>query len=277
MLIDITTSLELGLITGCIALGVYTTFRLTNFTDLTCDGSVIIGAATTAALVKMGLPIVLSVFAAFFMGALAGLCTSMLHVYCRIPQIIAGILTAYLSYSISLHIMGGAPNVPLCGADLLINTNTLHFLIPFVIILCLLYAYFFSTKLGVQIQIAGYSPALAEQFGSNVARLTLIGTSISNAIIALGGSLYVHYQEFADISQGFGSLIIGIGSSIIGEKIMPKRPFIMPILGCFLGAITYQIFINVALQSTWLGLEPYDMNIIVVVCMVLIMIKRRPA
>ena len=272
MFVDI-NSLTLGLITGCISLGVYTTYRLTHFTDMTCDGSVIIGAATTAALIHAGASPGLSIFAALCAGALLGLCTSALHVYARIPQIISGIMSAYLAYSLSLHIMQGAPNIPLCNHNLLFDGNPLPWLAGITATLCIIFVFFFSTNLGLCTHISGYNPTLAEQFGANPKTFTFLGTSLSNGLIALGGSLFVHYQEFADISQGFGSLITGLGSLLIGEKLLPKKPLIFPVLGCFLGAIIYQIFINLALQASWIGLEPYDTNIIVVVCMVVIMAK----
>lgn len=267
-------SLTLGLITGCISLGVYTTYRLTNFTDMTCDGSVMIGAATTAALIRAGVPPIAATLAALCVGSLLGLCTGILNIYARIPQIIAGILSAYLAYSLSLHIMGGAPNIPLCNHTLLFGNATLAWLFGIAALVCTVVVYFFSTNIGLRTHISGYNPTLAEQFGSNPTTLSLLGLGISNGLIALGGSLFVHYQEFADISQGFGSLIVGLGSLLIGEKILPKKPLVFPVLGCFFGAIIYQLFINVALQITWLGLEPYDMNIVIVLCMVLIMAKR---
>ena len=275
MLIDYITSIELGLITGCIALGVYTTYRIIHFTDLTCDGSVIIGAATTAAFIQAGYGPTLATGASFCAGALTGLCTALIHTYARIPSIISGILTAYIAYSVSLHIMGSAPNIPLCGYTLLFHEHPLMLLCILCISVIASFVYFFSTNLGLRMHIAGYNPNLAQQFGFNTKVLTMLGVSLSNALIALGGSALTHYQEFADVSQGFGSLVIGLGSALVGEKILPQKPLIFPVMGCFIGSILYHAFLNIALQVTWLGLEPYDMNIVISVCMIFIMMRRK--
>ena len=276
MLINYIASLELGLISGYIALGTYTTFRITKFTDLTCDGTVIIGAATTAALLQAGVSPALATLIAVLAGGLTGLSTGIVSTYLNIPRGVSGILVALAAYSVSLHIMGGSPNIPLTEQELLFDqSNQLLVIVSLTAMFCVAFVYFLATRTGIYMHIAGHNPALAQQIGFNPLPYTLLGVSLSNAIIALGASLFVHYQQFADISQGFGSLITGLSAALLGEKILPKKPYFFPVLGCFFGGVLYQLFLSVALNSTWLGLEPYDMNLVLTICMVMIMLERR--
>lgn len=269
---ELLSSLEIGLIYGVVAVGIFLTFRILDFPDLTCDGSFTCGAATAAVALKTGLSPLASLLLAFGAGGMAGFITGILHIKFRVTNLLAGILVAFMLYSINLKIMGGIPNITLMSEKTLFSgINPLLILILLAcgiwgIISCLL-----TTDFGLALRSIGQNQRLGEVMGVHVASLTIIGLALSNALIGLGGGLYCQHQSFSDVSLGTGTVIIGLAAVMIGEKLLPFRSLWLSVLACFLGSIVYRLLIALALHSEWLGLETSDLNLITGLAILIIM------
>lgn len=269
----LTPSLEMGMITGFLALGILITFRLTNFTDLTCDGSVLIGASVTAALADAHAPPYVALLLSILAGSTTGLLTAIFHTELKIPQIFSGILTAVMAYSVALHIMDARPVISLVNSPLLFDENFFRFLIPIALYTIILCWWIFSTQLGKTLQVAGFNPILAQQFGKQPRFTVWASLAMSNSLLALNGSLMTTYQQFTDVNQALGSLLMGLGATILGEKILPVRNLLGRMIACFIGAIAYRLLITLALNTTWFNLQPYDINLLMGIILLLSMTK----
>jgi putative ABC transport system permease protein len=256
-------SLEIGLIYGIVAVGIYLTFRVIDFPDLTCDGSFVLGAALSAVMIKAGISPLLALGCAFLAGHLAGLLTGVLHTHFKITNLLSGILIAFMLYSINLKIMGGIPNIALID-DLTIFTDRNHVVLITVIafIIAAACSYLLKTDFGLSLRSIAHNKRLAMNAGVRIDRMTIITLALSNGLISLGGALFSQHQGFCDISQGIGTVIIGLAAVMIGEKILPSRSVIIAIFSCLAGSIIYRLFIAVALHSDWLGLSTQDLNLV---------------
>lgn len=277
MFSELVTSVNVGLIFGVAAIGIYITFRTINFADLTCDGSFVTGAAVSAVLVKAGGDPYFALIASLFAGGLAGAATGLLNVKCKIADLLAGIIVAFMLYSINLRIMHNSPNITFIDNTTVFTNNnilltTIFILIP--IVLCLIFMLF--SGFGLKLRATGYNKKFALSSGINIATMTVAGVVISNALVAFAGSLFAQYQGFCDVSQGAGTLITGLTAVVIGEKILQfkKEPFLL--LSCLLGAVLYRIFINIALHGDTLGVRTQDINLITgLIIIAVITMKRR--
>ncbi|MBS0186087.1 MAG: hypothetical protein JSS34_07095 [Proteobacteria bacterium] len=269
---EILSSLEMGLIYGIVALGIYLTFRIIDFPDLTCDGSFVSGAAASAVLLKAGIHPLLALLFALFLGAVAGFITGILYVYCRLTNLLSGILTAFMLYSLNLKLMGGAPNIPLFHASTILAQYPVLTLITIACIIWSLCSYLLTTDFGLALRSIGQNKKLARMYGVRISLLTMYGLILSNSLIGLGGALFCQYQKFADISQGFGTIVIGLAAVMIGEKILPFRSMWIGPLACILGSIVYRFIVACALHSEWLGLESSDLNLITGLIIVFVML-----
>lgn len=266
------TSLEIGIIYGLVAVGVFLTFRIIDFPDLTCDGSFTCGAATAAILLKSGVSPVLALLAAAAAGAGAGIVTGILHVKFRVTNLLAGILVAFMLYSINLKIMGGVPNIALINETTLFsNRHSLMILGGLMVAMAGFISYVLMTDFGLALRSLAHNKLLAKIMGVQVGRLTLIGLALSNALIGFGGGLYCQHQSFSDVSVGTGTVIIGLAAVMIGEKLLPFRSLVISVIACFLGSIIYRLLIALALHSEWLGLETSDLNLITGLAILMIM------
>ena len=262
------TAVELGLIYAVVALGVYLTFRILDFPDLTVDGSFTTGAATAAVLITGGTPVPLAMLAAFVAGALAGLVTGLLHTKGRIDGLLAGILTMIALYSINLRIMGKA-NIPLLGQDTLFtwlddlglarNWGSILVLFLGVFVVKLILDWFLHTDLGLALQATGDNEEMIRSYGVSTDRMKILGLMISNGLVALGGSLLAMYQGFADISMGIGLILVGLASVIVGQAVFGQRTVFWATLAVIVGAVLYRLIIQFALNA---GLSPNDMKLI---------------
>jgi putative tryptophan/tyrosine transport system permease protein len=259
---ELMMSLEVGIIYGIIAMGIYLTFRIIDFPDLTCDGSFVLGSACSSILIQAGFSPWLALFAAIISGGIVGAVTGMLHITCKITSLLSGILTAFMLYSINLRIMGGVPNIGLIGFKTIFSDNAL--IITGIIFLAafLLLSYIFSTDFGLAIRSVGQNKKLAQNYGINSAGFTIISVMLSNSLISLGGGIFSQYQGFADIASGAGTVIIGFASVIIGEYLLPFRSIWVKLISCLLGSIIYRLFITLALHGDYLGIETQDLNLI---------------
>ena len=211
-----------GILWGIMALGVYITFRLLDFADLTVDGSMATGGAVTVMLTIAGVPVALALTIAVISGALAGLVTGLLHTKLGIPPILAGILSQIGLYSINLNILGGANQAisvdkyPLILSLRNVSQSIVIALIFVAIIIAIMYWYF-GTEQGSALRATGCNRAMSKAQGINTANMELIGLAISNALVALSGGLLAQYQGFADVQMARGAIVIGLAAVIIGE------------------------------------------------------------
>ncbi|WP_024301579.1 ABC transporter permease [Pseudogulbenkiania sp. MAI-1] len=265
-------ALEIGFIFALVALGVLISFRILNFPDLTADGSFPLGGAVAATLIAGGHDPWLATLAGTAAGALAGLTTAWLNVRLNILQLLASILVMIALYSINLRIMG-APNVPLIGADTvftpIINQapEQQYLLQPLVLAAIVLIAKlgldaFFASHTGLAMRATGANPRMARAQGISTDRLTLAGMALSNSLVALAGALYVQTQGGADISMGIGTIVIGLAAVIIGETLLSGRGMMIATLAVVLGALIYRLFIALALNADFIGLQAQDLNLI---------------
>src|SRR5699024_8284076 len=268
-------ALELGLIYALMALGVYLTFRILDFPDLTVDGSFTTGGGTAAVLVIGGTSPWLATLAGAGAGLVAGAITGVLHTKGRINALLAGILTQIGLYSINLRIMG-APNLPLLREDTLLTPlRDAHLLggavavaifAALAIVVKLVLDWFLHTDTGLALQATGDNEAMIRSFGVNTDRTKILGLAVSNGLVGLAGAGVAQYQGFADISMGIGLIIAGLASVILGQAVFGSRVIVISTLAVVLGSILYRVVIQLALQVPWL--EANDMKLVSAVLVV---------
>ncbi len=261
---EILTGLEMGLIYGIVAMGIYLTFRVIDFPDLTCDGSFVCGAAVSTIALKAGWNPWWALGTAFGAGAMAGGVTGILYIFGRVTDLLSGILVAFMLYSLNLRIMGGVPNVTLWQEPTLFTQNMDPWLLLTLLAVGLwgIGSYLLSTDFGLALRSLGQNKRLAQNNGVNLTFMTVIGLVLSNSLIGLGGGLFSQHQGFTDISQGVGTVIIGLAAVMIGQKIFPFSSITLNILACFGGSIVYRLIIAFALHNESLGLTTSDLNLI---------------
>lgn len=273
---EIMMSLEIGLIYGIVAIGIYITFRVIDFPDLTCDGSFVLGAVVSGVLIKAGTAPWISLLAATLAGSAAGSLTGILYSKFRVTNLLAGILVSFMLYSINLRIMSGIPNISLINSNIIFAQFPIIELSIIGMSICAMITYLLRTDFGLALRSIGLNKRLAQNSGVNVSYMTIIGLALSNSIIALGGALFSQHQGFADISSGVGTVIIGLASVMIGERIMLYKSILLKTTSCLVGSIIYRVFISVALYSDSLGLTTSDLNLITGIMVIIIMyISRR--
>lgn len=265
-------AIEIGLIYSLVAIGVYITFKIIDFPDLTVDGSFTLGAAVSSSMIFAGYDPYISTSAAILTGAIAGLITGYLNVRWDILGLLAGILTMTALYSINLRIMG-RPNIAIDEAQSIFGQySIILFILLIVIFLILILSRFFASDLGLAIRAIGINPKVSSAYGINVGMMKILALSLSNAIIALAGSLFAQSQGFADISMGTGTIIIGLASVIIGEALIHPEKIWCGLITCAFGSIIYRIAIAFALNADDIGLEASDLNLITATLVALTMI-----
>lgn len=255
-----------GIIWGIMAIGVYITFRVLDFADLTVDGTLGTGGAVLVVCVTNGMNIYLAVFLAFIAGCLAGLATGIFHTAFGIPPILAGILTQLSLYSINLRIMNGKANMAL-NADkynLMISLRNIPKAILVgaicaAVLVAVLY-WLFGTEIGSSIRATGCNQNMSRANGINTNVTKIIALVLSNGIVAAAGALLSQYQGFADINMGRGAIVIGLAAVIIGEVIFGKifKNFALRLLAAVFGGIVYYIVITFVLR---LGLNSNDLKL----------------
>lgn len=268
------TAVELGLIYAIMALGVYLTFRILDFPDLTVDGSFTTGAAVASISIVNGMSPLLATGLALLAGAVAGL----LHTKGKINGLLAGILTMIALYSINLRIMGKA-NVPLLGEDTLISPlreaqltgGAVSILIFFAValVLKLVLDWFMHTEIGLAMQATGDNEQMIRSLGVSTDNQKILGLAISNGLVGLCGAMVAQYQGFADVGMGIGLILIGLASVIIGQAIFGTRNIFIATLAVIFGAVLYRVFIQLALDA---GLAPNDMKLISAILVVIALV-----
>ena len=267
-------AVEIGLIFGLVALGVYLSFRIINFADLTVDASFPLGGAVAATLIVMGWNPFSATGAAFVAGALAGWTTGWLNVRLKIMQLLSGILVMISLYSLNLRVMG-KPNVALISEPTVFTMLAVEgmpefVLKPLVLLVVALVAkilldLYFASEAGLAMRATGSNPRMARAQGISTDRHTLLGLALSNGLVALAGALFAQSQGGADVSMGIGTIVIGLAAVIIGETLVPARSIVVTTLACLLGAILYRLFIALALNVEFIGLKAQDLNLVTAV------------
>ena len=254
-----------GLVWGIMAIGVYITFRILDFADLTVDGSLCTGGAVCIMMMLKGQNVWVSMVAALLAGMAAGCVTGLLHTFMGIPAILSGILTQLGLYSINLKIMGKANQaINVDKYNLLVSLrfirnvplfkNTILLVSLIIIVLIIILYWFFGTELGCSIRATGCNDKMARAQGINTDFNRVLGLMISNGLVALSGALLSQYQGFADINMGRGAIVIGLAAVIIGEAIFGKifRNFGLRLLSVAFGSIIYYLVLQVVI---WLGID----------------------
>jgi putative ABC transport system permease protein len=278
-------SWTVGLILAILALGVFISFRIFAFPDITADGSLTLGAAVAAALIARGYSPWWASAAALVAGAIAGGTTGVLHTNFRINGLLAGILVATALYSVNLHVMGRS-NIPLLDARTLgsdiaaavarlsgpVETVSLFGrdarfgdVVNLVAVAVLVAALgwvlrtFLRTGLGTAMRATGDNPRMIRALGADVGRMITIGLMMSNALVALSGAILAQYQGFADIQMGIGMIVWGLASVILGQALVGTGGLGLSITGAVLGSLLFRLMVALALR--W-GLDPNDLKLI---------------
>lgn len=270
ILLAIEGAISQGVLWGLMTLGVYITFKILNFADMTVDGSFALGGAVSAILIVKGMNPWLSLIPAILTGMVAGGITGILHTKIKIPEILAGILTMIALYSINIRIMGQA-NTSLLGESTVISilngmigasTNTLALVIGVIvsiIVIAILY-WFFGTEVGSALRATGNNEYMVRALGANTDIMKIIGLMLGNGLVALSGAFVAQSQGYADVGMGQGTIVIGLASIIIGEVVFGNRfNFAYKLAAVVGGSIIYRIIIAVVLQ---LGMKSTDLKLL---------------
>lgn len=273
-------SLEQGLAYALMVLGVYITFRVLDFPDLTVDGSLPLGAAVSSALIVKGVDPVASLFAALAAGALAGCVTGLLATKLRITSLLAGIITMTALYSINIRIMG-RPNVALLNHRTAFDIFSAvaiprYILSPLIFLAIALFwmtalDLFLHTQLGMALRATGDNPQMIRSQGINTDTMIILGVSLSNGLVALCGGLVAQSQGFADVGMGIGTIVAGLASVILGETIVGTSSVWRQTLSAICGSLIYRMAISLALSMNWgaVRLSPSDLNLLTALLVVL--------
>lgn len=273
-----------GLLWSILAIGVYITYRILDFADLTTEGSFPLGAAVVAKLILSGVNPVFATIVAMFAGLCAGFVTGILNTVLKIPGLLSGILVMTGLYSVNLMVMGKA-NLPLLKMPTVVSffadmglTNaqavmTLGILAAVVVVLILWW--FFSTEIGFALRATGDNVPMIRALGVNANWMVIFGLMISNALIALAGGLIAQYNGYADVGMGTGTIVIGLASVIIGEVLFGRASIIRSLISVVLGSILYRLIIAFALDHNLL--KPTNLKLlsscVLVICLSLPVVK----
>lgn len=277
-------AVEIGLVYAFVGLGVFLSFRILDFPDLTVDGSFPLGAAVAAVLLLAGVNPWLATGAAIVAGAGAGLVTAFLNVRFHILHLLASILTMIALFSVNLRVMG-RPNVAVLNAETILTpfyslgiSDYLVrplFLAVLVAATVALLAWFLATDFGLAMRATGANQRMARAQGISTGLYIYAGMALSNGLVGLGGALFAQANGFADVTSGVGTIVVGLAAVIIGETLLPFRSMWIVLVSCVVGSILYRVAIQFALTSDAIGLEPSDLNLATAVLVALALILPR--
>ncbi len=268
-----TGAVEQGFVYGIMVIGVYLTFRILDFPDLTVDGSLPLGAAISAVAITGGTNPYLSLLYAAAAGFLAGTVTAVLNTKFKILHLLASILTMISLYSINIRIMTG-PNIALLGQDTVFDAviglgvpahySGLLIFALFALMIVALIIWFFETELGQAMLATGDNPQMVTSLGVNTHTIIILGVGLSNGLVALSGALIAQNQGAADVGMGIGTIVAGLASVIIGETVFGCRTIGRAIIAALLGSIVYRMAIALALglKIGNFSFNPSDLNLI---------------
>jgi putative tryptophan/tyrosine transport system permease protein len=277
-------ALTIGFILSLLGLGVYISFRIFDFADITAEGSITLGAAVSSILIVSGWPPIAATTMGFVAGMVAGSITGILAMKFQINKLLSGIITMTALYSVNLRIMGRS-NIPLLNEKTLmsqmeiiaqrwfVHSNVMIFgwevsvrdlsilvLVPaFILAICVLLFIFFRTNLGTAMRATGDNAQMIRALGADDRKMVILGLALSNGLVALSGSMLAQYQGFADVQMGIGMVVWGLASVIIGEALVGTRQLGFAITGAVMGSVLFRLLVAVALR--W-GLNPNDLKLI---------------
>lgn len=262
-------TIEQSLIFAIMVLGVYISFRILNFPDMTVDGTFPLGAAISAKLLTLGVNPYLTLLVALISGAAAGAITGLIHVKLKVKDLLAGILVMTALYSVNLRVMGKS-NIPLFEEDNIFNTEYSMMITIVVLILIskFLLDYLLKTKFGFALKALGDNENLIVSLGLNEEKYKIYGLMIANAFVAFSGAVLAQYQGFADVGMGTGIIVIGLASIIIGDTLFGKRRRLAGTTIVIIGSILYRGVIAVTLS---MGMDASDLKLITSVIVIVIL------
>lgn len=277
----IITTMEQGFIYGILALGVYITYKILDFPDLTVDGSFPLGGAVGAALITKGMSPFLALLLAFLAGALAGMLTGLIHVKGKVRDLLAGIIMMTALWTVNLRIAGTA-NVPLFSQKTIFKNDLIDRMFPgtfrnyatlaliFVIAVGakLLLDLYLGTKSGFLLRAAGDNDKLVTSLAKDAGNVKIIGLAIANGLVALAGCVFCQEERVFEISMGTGAMVIGLASVIIGTSLFRKLSFLKTTTTVFCGAVIYKLCVGIAIKN----FEPRDMKLITAVLFLVILL-----
>lgn len=275
------TILEQGLIYGILGLGVYITYKILDFPDLTADGSFPLGAAVTAALIGRGVNPYLTLPAAFFAGALAGVCTGLIHVKGKVRDLLSGIIMMTALWTINLRI-AGTSNVPLFSKETIFKNSFLEKTIPeniapyitilviivLTVITKLILDFYMSSKSGFLLRAVGDNEKLVTSLAKDQGNIKILGLAIANGLIALSGCIFCQEERVFEISMGTGAIVIGLASVIIGTGFFRNLRFMKATTAVLIGSVFYKACTAVAMRN----FEPMDMKLVTVVLFLIVLL-----
>ena len=267
-------TIEQSLIFAIMVLGVYISFRILNFPDMTVDGTFPLGAAISAKLLTLGVNPYLTLLVALVAGAAAGAVTGLIHVKLKVKDLLAGILVMTALYSVNLRVMGKS-NIPLFEEDNIFNTEYSMMITIVVLILIskFILDYLLKTKFGFALKALGDNENLIVSLGLNEEKYKIYGLMIANAFVAFSGAVLAQYQGFADVGMGTGIIVIGLASIIIGDTLFGKRRRFAGTTIVIIGSILYRGVIAVTLS---MGMDASDLKLITsVIVIVILWIQKR--
>ncbi|MHC5306035.1 ABC transporter permease [Bartonella sp. LJL80] len=284
-----TGAIELGLVYAFVAIGVYLSFRILDFPDLTVDGSFLLGSTVCGVMILSGFNPWVAMVCALIAGMAAGLVTAMLNLKFGILNLLASILTMSALYTVNLRIMGimGVSNVNLGLADTALTPFYGIFGLPdmlvrplFVGIIVLVVAFlvwrFLESETGLAMRATGTNPRMAKAQGVRTALLIYFGMGLSNALVALGGSLYIQTAIATDITGGAGTIVFGLAAVIIGETLFRTRNLLLIIISCIIGSVLYRVAVQFAFEGSGLGIDTStDLQLITSLLVVLTLVLPR--
>lgn len=275
------TILEQGLIYGILALGVYITYKILDFPDLTVDGSFPLGAAVTATMITNGVNPYLTIPVSFLAGAAAGICTGLIHVKCKVRDLLSGIIMMTALWTINLRLAGTA-NVPIFGDENIFDNNLVNkvfsgslasykaLIIVLVIaaISKIVLDLYLKTKSGLLLRAVGDNANLVTSLAKDQGNTKILGLAIANGLVALAGCVFCQEQRVFEISSGTGAIVIGLASVIIGTSLFKNIRFFNATTAVLIGSVIYKACVAAALKF----FEPQDMKLITAVLFLIILV-----
>lgn len=281
----VVSALSQGLLWSVLAVGVYLSYRFLNISDLTSEGSFTLGAAVCASNIVRGIDPLLSCLLALIAGALAGLVTGVLHTKFKMPSLLAGILSMTGLYSINLRIMGKA-NIPLTQSVTLLTKlkdmlgltrdrdGAIYLGLIVVIILIVLLVWFFNTEFGFSVVATGNNDKMIRANGVDSDKTIIAGLMLSNALIALSGSLVAQYNGYADVTMGIGAIVVGLASVIIGEVLFKDKYFAVCLIGVVVGSIIYRLIVTFVVNTNFISANDMKLFTAIVVAVAIIIANK---
>lgn len=277
----IVTILEQGLIYAILALGVYITYKILDFPDLTVDGSFPLGAAVTAALITRGMNPYLTLPVSFLAGVLAGVCTGLIHVKCKVRDLLSGIIMMTALWTVNLYIAGTA-NVPLFSQDSIFKNDFLTGIVPesmksyvtLIVVLILavvckiILDFYMNTKSGYLLRAVGDNETVVTALAKDQGNVKILGLAIANGLVSLAGCVFAQEERVFEISMGTGAIVIGLASVIIGTSIFKKILYVKTTTAVIIGSIIYKACVAVAIRN----FEPQAMKLITAVLFLIILV-----